>query len=207
MEAEERGAPAFPAVADAACVLLTAPRGSSQAADGCASHIGAMGETADTILVTVKTSPDDRFAGWQSNGVAPQGRIAVIGIGEGARTISSESTHSPATQLPVTIETVDEISDLARLGAKLDDFLTRWDDETPTVLCFDSLNPLVDAVGRDGLLMFLQVITGRLNAIGAHGHFHFDPAIADEATASMLRTAFDASLQVSGDQWVVEHHP
>ncbi len=207
MAAEERGAPAFPAVADAACVLLVAPRGSPQAADGCANHIGTIEQTADIMLVSIGTQPDERVAVWQSHGVAPRGRIAVISVGEQARELSSQSSQSAPTQLPITIETIDEISDLAQLGAKLNDFLARWNDDTPTVLCFDSLNPLVDAVGRDGLLMFLQVITGRLNAVDAHGHFHFDPSTADEATRSMLRASFDTTLQVVGDHWEVDHHP
>lgn len=207
MAAEERGAPAFPAVADAACVLLVAPQESTHAADGCANHLGVKEETADIILVTIGTTPDERLTVWQTHGVAPRGRIAVISVGEQSRAVATKSSQAPPTQLPITIETVDEITDLARLGAKLNDALARWDDNTPTVLCFDSLNPLADAVGQDGLLMFLQVVTGRLSAVGAHGHFHFDPATADEATASMLRASFDASLQIAGDQWVVEHHP
>jgi hypothetical protein len=91
------------------------------------------------------------------------------------------------------------LDDLPRLARHVHRHLRRFEADDPDPgeirLCFDSLDPLVDAVEQRELFRFLHVLTNRLRAADAMSHFHLS-AGADAVTIRTVRPLFDAAVEV-----------
>lgn len=75
---------------------------------------------------------------------------------------------------------------VATVGLHLDDWRTGR-----TLVCFHSLERLVDAVGLEPTLGFLAVLMARLDGADAIGRFSLDPGALDDRTVRGLESAFD----------------
>lgn len=91
------------------------------------------------------------------------------------------------------------LDDLPGLARHIHRHLRRFEAYDPEAgeirLGFDSLDPFVDAVDRRDLFRFLHVLTNRLRAADAMGHFHLSAA-ADGVLIETIRPLFDATVQV-----------
>lgn len=94
------------------------------------------------------------------------------------------------------LATFDDLPGLAR---HVNRHLRRFEAHDPAPseirLCFDSLDPFVDAVEMRDLFRFLHVLTTRLRAANAMGHVHLSAA-ADPVTIGTLWPLFDATVEV-----------
>jgi archaellum biogenesis ATPase FlaH len=114
---------------------------------------------------------------------------------------------SPAdldTDLPVTVETVSDASDLTGIGINVTQLVKQAaDSENPTVVCFDSLTPLLQYVDAERCYRFLDVTTSRLSKVCAVSHAHINPRAHDDQTVQQLTTVFDTIIEHDGDDWAV----
>jgi hypothetical protein len=94
------------------------------------------------------------------------------------------------------LATLDDLPGLARhVHRHLQRFEAYDPDPSEVRVCFDSLDPFVDAADQRDLFRFLHVLTNRLRAADAMSHFHLSAA-ADAVTISTFRPLFDATVEV-----------
>jgi hypothetical protein len=94
------------------------------------------------------------------------------------------------------LATLDDLPGMARhVHRHLKRFEVYDPDPSEIRLCFDSLDPFVDTVDHRDLFRFLHVLTNRLRAADAMGHFHLSAA-ADPVTIRTFRPLFDATVEV-----------
>jgi hypothetical protein len=94
------------------------------------------------------------------------------------------------------VRTVANTSDLTGIGITVTDFIKRWADaDEPTVVCFDSLTPLLQYTEQERVYRFLDVTTRRLSQVCAVSHAHINPLAHDERTLQQLMGVFDAVVE------------
>jgi hypothetical protein len=183
------------------------------AADGMCTHLlGDDSEGRRRLLVSAgRGSYDDA-------GDAPDpGRLGVVEASETVRSAaaSSPSPSSPAG-FPQTVEAgtgtgtgaadhpewysrLESLEQLPRLATQINRHLRRFETYDPQPgeirLCFDALDPFVDATADRDLFRFIHVVTTRLRGAGGMGHYHLSSA-ADPVTINTFRPLFDASIEV-----------
>jgi hypothetical protein len=103
-------------------------------------------------------------------------------------------------------ETVSDSGDLTGIGIAVTHFVKRWaSTPEPTVVCFDSLTPLLHYSDLDRCYRFLDVTTSRLAQVCAVSHAHLNPGAHDEQAIQSLMSVFDAVVERDddSDEWVV----
>lgn len=184
-------------------VLLLSPTNAPAGEERCVDLLTVEEPDRENLLVvTVTGSADDRLDAWRRHARErlPR-RTAVVSVGESTRSAAAGSegatTHLPGTG--VSVETVANPGDLTGVGMRLSERLRGWaDHDERTVVCFHSIDPLLQYVDLSRLFRFLHVLTGRLRTIGAVAHFHLDPSAHDPQTVDILLHLFDAAVEVDG---------
>ncbi|MFB6146364.1 MAG: response regulator [Halobacteriaceae archaeon] len=88
-------------------------------------------------------------------------------------------------------------TDVTRLGIVATDVLRDWESMTAgAVVCYDSLNFLLQYKSADEVFRFLHLLLNQLRATGATAHFHLDPAAADSREVATLEPLFDHVVTV-----------
>jgi len=100
---------------------------------------------------------------------------------------------------PEWYDAVDDLTDLESMLSAVRRHLDRLADAgsgAPGELrfCFDSLDPLLDAVPEDVLFRFVHLLTAAIRETGGMGHFHTSASAG--ATLETLEPLFDATLRV-----------
>jgi hypothetical protein len=121
-------------------------------------------------------------------------RLAVVDV-----------TPSGRTPPPgVRVETVGDAEDLTGIGIAVTQLVKQAArSDVPTVVCFDSLTPLLQYSDVERCYRFLDTTTSRLNQVCAVSHAHIDPAAHDEQTLQQLASVFDAVVRYDDDTWRV----
>jgi len=104
----------------------------------------------------------------------------------------------------VTVKTVPDPQDLTGLGISVTQLVKQAArSDRPTVVCFDSLTPLLQYVDMDRCYRFLDMTTNRLSQVCAVSHAHVNPRAHDTQEIEQLSSAFDTVITSSGDGWSV----
>lgn len=156
----------------------------------------------NVLLVSYTKSPDAQLRRWRAHAEQRPANLGIVSVEDSTRSAAAASAGGDATGpegREGPIETVSNPNDLTGLGIRITEFLDRWDDDQPMVVCFDSLTALLQYVDLETAYEFLHIITGRLAAIGARSHFHMDPGAHDDRTVESVVSLMDAVVEVDDD--------
>lgn len=191
---------------DGANVLVLAPSMDARNGEACA-HLLDGEETANTLVVTLSGTPDDRLDVLRRHGVRSNA-VGVVCCGEsvrGAAAVSSSATapSHPTPGLP-TVVSVPSPTDLTGIGVQVGRFLSAWADaDAPVRICLHSLTVLLTHVDPQRAFRFMHVLTQRIAVADATAHYHMDPAAHDATVVSMMRSLCDVAVELVDDEWVV----
>jgi hypothetical protein len=103
------------------------------------------------------------------------------------------------------VTAVSEPSDLTGTGIKITNYLKEFSGGDPTVVCFDSLTPLLQYVDIDRCYRFLDMTTRRIDQVCAVSHAHLNPNAHDDQTVETISQVFDTIIEPAdeGDEEVV----
>ncbi len=196
------------AVGDARTVLLLTA-GDDPLDDECCVALDSADDPEETqrLFVTVGGPPSSRLAAWRAHVGGLPARTGVIAVGETTRGAAATDggSVSPGNG-PVSVDTLEDPSDLAGLALAIDTYLRAWDATeegaeatAATTVCLHTLSGLLEAAGLERVFRFLHATSGLLRRRGATGHVHLDPAEHDAATVDTLGVLFDAVVRIGDD--------
>ena len=97
------------------------------------------------------------------------------------------------------VETVqiNNPNDITRLGILVSGTVDDWSDEDEeTLVCFDSLNVLLEYKDVRSAFRFLHIFLGTLDSADAISHFHVDPLAGDSQNINTLKPLFDEVVSI-----------
>jgi hypothetical protein len=184
-----------------ATALVLTSRTALGASDACTHRLTATAPERENVLViTYSQALDDVVRRWRDVAGAMPAEFGLISFAEFTRSSAAQSPPTP-TSLPgsdVTLTTMSDPSDLQGLGTAITLYLDDWAaGDRRTVVCVDSLTPMLRERGTEEVFQFLHVLTGYVKRAGGYAHFHLDPVEHDSHTIKTLKPLFDA---VYGDE-------
>ena len=91
---------------------------------------------------------------------------------------------------------VSPSDDVASLAETISGQLAEWESsDARTVVCFQSLAPLLERNDLRGAFRFLHLLLRRLESANAVAHFHLDPDTVDDRTLYTLFPLFDTVVE------------
>ncbi|SEN53707.1 hypothetical protein SAMN05216388_1003342 [Halorientalis persicus] len=182
---------------DASNILVLAPSFPDGAAGVCVDLLGSDDPSEASVLgVTYTQSPGKWGADYERETGGPPADGTVISVGDWGADVGTGTSEW-------TLEAVEHAGDLTALGVTLSEHLAP-DASGRQRLCFDSLTALLQFVELQRAFQFLHVVTGRVSAAGAVGHYHLDPQAHDEQTLATIRGLFDAVVEVDErGEWTI----
>lgn len=180
-------APSFAGDEEGACIDLLRPDADDE---------------QNVLLVSYTKSPDAQLRRWRAHAEQRPANLGIVSVEDSTRSVAAASAGGDAAGpggRAGPIETVNNPNDLTGLGIRITEFLDRWDDDRPMVVCFDSLTALLQYVDLETAYEFLHIITGRLAAAGARSHFHMDPGAHDDRAVESVVSLMDAAVEVDDD--------
>jgi hypothetical protein len=198
-------------LADAETVLVESGSTDPGRATTCTDLLHRHSAAQENLLwVTYTRGPDEKLQSWRRHSDATPANLGVVSVGDTMRSAAAASAAvggpdagASTDEVPNPVESVTNPSDLTGLGITVGRYFDAWGTDHPTSLCFDSVTALLQYVEFETAYRFLHVLSGRVAAAGAVGHFHVDPAAHDEQTLATLRTLFDAVVTVEDGEQVV----
>lgn len=188
-------------------VLVAAPPHQQAATAACTSLL-ATHRPADlaTIGVAVDRSADAWLEAVRGQLGSTPAHECVVSVGDRSRSAAPAdggpaSAPGPEASL-ACLRTVPSPGNLTDLGVRITeclDVIEGLDGDPAVSLCFDSISPLLLYADVDAVFKFFTVLTGKLAAMDAAGHYHLDPAAHDDGTVRKLMTVFDAVVEPDGD--------
>ena len=123
-------------------------------------------------------------------------------VSDGTHPVEPRTPHSPAsgssTGEPDWYSRPPADASLPTLARHVHDHLTRFEAADPSPgeirVCFDSLDAVFDDEPYTRLSRFLTVVTARIRAAHAIGHFHLSTS-ADSLVGTELEPLFDATVE------------
>ena len=95
-----------------------------------------------------------------------------------------------------TIE-INNPNDITRLGILVSGTLDDWaDHDATTVVCYDSVNVLLEYKDVQSTFRFLHVFLGTLESADAIAHFHADPLAGTPQKINTLKPLFDEVVSI-----------
>lgn len=195
---------------EASQILLLASGLDKQSHKACAELISSKKADSTLLAVSFTRSVDEQLQTWQpwADDDFPE-TIGIITVDERVRSTAENSatiTTSPALSTrPISIETVPSPANLTRLGTLIVDYLSEWEtDETSTVVCFDSITPLLQYVDSTQVYRFLHTLGGHIRRTNAVAHYHMDPVAHDEQTVALFKSLVDAVVEIEeSGSWTI----
>jgi hypothetical protein len=200
---------------DAATVLVESSSTDPERAATCADLLHCHPDDRENLLwVTYTRGPDEKLASWRRHADATPANLGVVSVGDTMRSAAAtsaamsgpeaaESADTNGSRPPNPVEAVESPGDLTGLGITVGRYFEAWGSEHPTSLCFDSITAMLQYTEFETAYRFLHVLTGRITAAGAVGHFHVDPAAHDDRTVESLKTLFDAVVALDDGERTV----
>lgn len=178
--------------------LLLAPSIGWAERDACTDFLGHGSlDITNQIHVLYMESAAERYELIDEQLPHHPAETAVVTVGAGGP-IERRGPEPPHHDYHV--ESISDPADLTGLGMALHDCLSAWQGDGYDVrVCFDSLSILLQYAALERVYRFLHVLTRRLTAVDAAGHFHLDPAAHDEQTVARLAALFDDVVEVTED--------
>jgi hypothetical protein len=163
--------------------LLLGPSGEPGEGHVCGELLSLFGEV-NVLGVAIQHDRSYYERVWSERFEDAPARLGVVEVGaEGS--VAAGNVRTVATP-----------GDLTGIGITVTDFIKRWADaEEPTVVCFDSLTPLLQYTEQERVYRFLDVTTRRLSQVCAVSHAHINPLAHDERTLQQLMGVFDAVVE------------
>ena len=97
----------------------------------------------------------------------------------------------------VEVASVHNPNDITRLGILVSGTVEDWrSDDTEIVLCYDSVNVLLEYKDVQNTFRFLHVFLGTLQESDVISHFHADPLSGDPQEINTLKPLFDAVITI-----------
>lgn len=194
---------------DCSNVLLEVPSVGSVADAACIDCL-TVTPPADThvVIIALTRAPDDWLRLWQTHaGEQLPAAVDIISTDNAQQaTAIREATAHHAT--PLTLETVAAPSALSRLSIKSTTTLHQPQHgagDTPLRGCFRSATTLLQSVGLERAVRFLDVLTSQVAAADAVLHYHLASHAHDRRTRTTLYHLFDRVIQVDADRTVTVH--
>jgi hypothetical protein len=156
-------------------------------------------DEANFLCMTFTRDPEEWLDGWREGVGSDPTQAGLIGVGESLGPEGSTGLPALDAEEAVATERVSDPSDLPRLGITLSEFLTRWGDDTQTIVAFDSISALLQYADLQRVYRFLHTLKGRLQSVDAVSFYHLDPAAHDERSIATLRPLFDTVVTVESD--------
>ena len=117
-------------------------------------------------------------------------RTKVISIGH------SQPIPQSVRESVETVE-INNPNDITRLGILVSGTVDDWADEPgETLLCYDSLNVLLEYKDPRSTFRFLHILLGTLDSGDAISHFHVDPLAGDVQDINTLKPLFDEVVSI-----------
>lgn len=158
----------------------------------------------DVLGIEYRRTPDRWLDEWQRYAGGRPRRSAIICVDETTRSAAaSAGTAGALADDPDTATTVENPGDLTGLGITISEYLSAH-GSTETVLTFDSLTVLLQFVDLQRAFRFLHVLTNRVDAAGAVGHYHMDPDAHSDREVATLSSLFDAVATYADGGWDVQ---
>jgi len=179
---------------DASSVLVLAPSGGGHA-ETCVDLLRPTSAgSANLLFVSLTGQPQVRLAEWMARAGGRPATARVVAAGE------VTDGFDPDGPKPDDIDYVGTPNDMTGISIRVGEVLDEWaESDARSAVCFDSITALLQYVDVPAAYEFLHVLTGRLYAFGATGHFHLDPAAHSERTVARMQTLFDAAVRVDGE--------
>ena len=84
--------------------------------------------------------------------------------------------------------------------------LAAWQStDEDTVVSLQTLSVLLQYSDADTVFRYLNLVTHKVRAVGAHGYYQIDPELHDESTINALKVLFDTVETVSEDELAERH--
>jgi len=97
----------------------------------------------------------------------------------------------------VEVVSINNPNDITRLGILVSKTLDTWDDgDATTVVCYDSVNVLLEYKDIQSTFRFFHVFLGTLESAGAIAHFHADPLAGTPQKINTLKPLFDEVVSI-----------
>lgn len=162
--------------------LVLAPSGQAGETRVCGELLSVF-DDVNVLGVAVEHGPGYYERVWERHFDGSVARLGVVDVG----TDAADTEH---------VRAVADVGDLTGIGITVTEFVRRWADaDEPTVVCFDSLTPILRYTELDRAYRFLDVTTGRLDRVCAVSHAHINPLAHDEQTLQQLMGVFDAVVE------------
>jgi hypothetical protein len=186
---------------DVSNVLLLAPSLGSGESDACDDLVTVTPPaTTNVLAVSFTRSATEWVSHWNRHVGESPARGGVVDVG---------GTDAVVEDPSWAVEAVENPSDLTGVGIELSELLSGMaaaaDEDEDLVTCFNSVTSLLQYADLQRAFRFLHVVTGRIDTVGAVGHYHLDPEAHDSQTLATLKGLFDAVVEVEDDgTWTVQ---
>ena len=154
------------------------------------------------LWVTFTHTADERLDRWLAYvGDVPPAEAGIVAVDDRRRSGSDAPVSSAGLgERSIEVRSISSPSDLTHIGIGVVGFLDEWDGSPERVVaCVHSLTTLLQYAELKKAYRFLHVLTGRMNEAGALAHFHMDPTAHDDRTLAIVKSLFDAVIEVGAD--------
>lgn len=174
---------------DATNALIMAPADARGEREVCGGLLSAL---APVKVLGVALRRDDSYYAdlCQEFMAEPPVDIGVVHVG-------GDGTGRALSDEKVTA--VSEPGDLTGTGIRITNYLKEFAGGDPTVVCFDSLTPLLQYVDIDRCYRFLDLTTRRIDQVCAVSHAHLNPDAHDDQTVQAITQVFDTVVEPAGE--------
>lgn len=184
---------------DAPNVLLVGPAGIPMELDICSKLCDAQrSEKRRRLLITTEQTAEERLESLRPYTEDPYDDTTIIVVGNHARSANrSEPSNQQLGEESVVIETLHDPKDLTRLGVLINKYL--GSGESPPVICFHTLNGLLQFVGLEKLFRFLHILQARVRSVDGQAHYQIDPEQLESEAVQTLQPLFDFTVKYAED--------
>jgi hypothetical protein len=156
----------------------------------------------NVLAITSQRNPVEWLDAWEKHiGDLPT-KMGVIRVGRALdSSVDLDRSKHEGISLPLT--SVERPGDLGELYTAITLYASEWlHTDQKTIIWLESLTPLLEHVGLQRTLDFVERLSDRLETLGATAYFRLDPAAHEDYTADLLRSAFDVTVESneSGEQ-------
>lgn len=184
---------------DAPNVLLVGPAGIPVEHDICSKLCDAQrsGERR-RLLITTEQTAEERLESLRPYTDDQYDETTIIVVGNQARSANrSEPSSEQDGEEGTVIETLHDPNDLTRLGVLINKYL--GSGESPPVICFHTLNGLLQFVGLEKLFRFLHILQARVRSVDGQAHYQIDPEQLESEAVQTLQPLFDFTVKYAED--------
>lgn len=124
-------------------------------------------------------------------------KTGAIRLGTPINPMKRDPPSHELVDLPLTA--VERPSDLDELYTAINLYITEWlHTDQGTVIWLESLTPVIEHVGVERTITFIESLAERLRMTGAVAYVRVDPRDHDEHALSLIGNAFDRVVEIEG---------